>query len=80
MDGDLGGVDIMSDEEEAIDGKSFPFFKKKKKIKKNKRRRRRRRRRKWRYTRAVGSEETKTKKVKGKCVYWKVRIDCDIKK
>jgi hypothetical protein len=31
MDGDLGGVDIMSGKEEATDGKSFLFEKKKKK-------------------------------------------------
>ena len=31
-------------------------------------------------TRVAGSEETKTKKVKGKCVYWKIGIDCDFKK
>jgi hypothetical protein len=46
MDGDLGGVDIMSGKEEATDGNSFLFFKKiflfkKKKKKKGK----------WRYTR-----------------------------
>jgi hypothetical protein len=34
MDGDLGGVDIMSGKEEATDGKSFLFFTKKKKKKK----------------------------------------------
>jgi hypothetical protein len=33
MDGDLGGVDIMSGKEEATDGKSFLFFTKKKKKK-----------------------------------------------
>jgi hypothetical protein len=31
MDGDLGGVDITSGEEEATDGKSFLLLKKKKK-------------------------------------------------
>ena len=34
MDGDLGGVDITSGEEEATDGKSFLLLKKKKKRKK----------------------------------------------
>jgi hypothetical protein len=31
MNGDLGGVDIMSGEEEVTDGNSFSLFKKKKK-------------------------------------------------
>ena len=37
MDGDLGGVDITSGEEEATDGKSFLLLKKKKKKKRERR-------------------------------------------
>ena len=75
MDGDLGGVDIMNGEEEAIDCKSFLFFKKKKIESKERWKNGRlftgcqKKKRKGNGDIHAGSEETKIKKVKGKCVY-----------